>query len=126
LPKLTTNLGLIQLNAGDLHAAETEFSEAVRLKPNYAEAHYNLGLALHQNGKEVESNAEFEISLRHFPRLEKSAAPRKGARFRNLLREPCSSLTPYIFIYWYSLPRLEFPQARLDQSALIFQMQRDT
>jgi Tfp pilus assembly protein PilF len=65
---------LIQLNAGDLRSAEAEFREAVRLKPDYAEAHYNLGLTLHQDGKESESGAEFEKAyaispdLRNVPR----------------------------------------------------------
>ena len=30
------------------------------MKPGFAEAHYNLGLALQQQGKDVESRAEFE------------------------------------------------------------------
>ena len=33
---------------------------ALRLKPDYAEAHYNLALALLQNGKKEESNSEFK------------------------------------------------------------------
>jgi len=62
------------LRAGDLHDAETEFKEAVRLKPGYADAHYNLALALHQDGREAESGAEFEKAfaispdLRNLPR----------------------------------------------------------
>ena len=62
-------LGLIGVRyryGGDTPAAQIEFREAVRLKPRYAEAHYNLALALHQEGKEAESLSKqkkaYEIS----------------------------------------------------------------
>jgi hypothetical protein len=32
--------------------AEAEFREAIRLDPNYAKAHYNLGLFLHCDGSQ--------------------------------------------------------------------------
>jgi len=49
--------------------AQAEFIEAARLKPLYAEAHYNLALALHQEGKEEESRREFEKAYEISPGL---------------------------------------------------------
>jgi len=66
---------LALLQAGDNGAAKSEFLEAVRLKPSYAEAHYNLGLALHQQGKEAESRAEFEKAFEIAPELRNTARP---------------------------------------------------
>jgi len=43
----------------------------VRLKPRYAAAHYNLGLALHQEGKEEEARAEFQKAHEISPDLER-------------------------------------------------------
>jgi len=47
----------------------------VRLKPGYAEAHYNLGLALHQEGKEEEARAEFEKAYEISPELRNAPHP---------------------------------------------------
>ena len=55
--------------------AQAEFIEAVRLKPRYAEAHYNLALALHQEGKEEESRAEFEKAYEIAPELRNAPRP---------------------------------------------------
>jgi Tfp pilus assembly protein PilF len=60
---------LVLLQAGDIPAAVAEFAEAVRLKPQYAEAHYNLALALQQQGKAEESHAEFERAFEIAPEL---------------------------------------------------------
>ncbi len=69
------NLGLVFLQAGDLHTAEKEFRESLRLKPGYAEAHYNLALALHQDNKEEESRAEFEKAFEIAPELRNAPRP---------------------------------------------------
>ncbi len=63
------------LQAGDVRMAQAEFIEAVRLKPRYAEAHYNLALALHQEGKEEESRAEFEKAYEIAPGLRNVPCP---------------------------------------------------
>jgi len=52
-----------------------EFQQAVRLKPHYAEAHYNLALALHQEGKEAESRLEFEKAYNIAPELRNASRP---------------------------------------------------
>ena len=44
-------------------------------KTKYAEAHYNLGLALHQAGKESESGVEFEKAYAISPELRNVPVP---------------------------------------------------
>jgi len=63
------------LQAGDVRMAQAEFVEAVRLKPRYAEAHYNLALALHQEGREEESRAEFRKAYEIAPELRNAPRP---------------------------------------------------
>ena len=41
-------------------AAEKEFAQAIRIQPDLASAHYNLGLALKQQGKTNEARTYFE------------------------------------------------------------------
>ena len=43
--------------------------QAFRLKPDYAEAHYNLALALQKEGKETEAKAELEKAYEIMPEL---------------------------------------------------------
>jgi Tfp pilus assembly protein PilF len=59
----------VLLQAGNVRAAHKEFVDAVRLKPSYAEAHYNLALALQQEGNEAESRAEFNKAYEIAPEL---------------------------------------------------------
>jgi len=65
----------VLLQTGDVHTAQAEFAEALRLKPAYAEAHYNLALAFHQDGKEAESRAEFEKAYAISPELRNVSHP---------------------------------------------------
>ena len=51
-----------------LPEAIAEYRAALRIKPDYAEAHYNLGLALTGlPGRRPEAMAEFEAALRIKP-----------------------------------------------------------
>jgi Tfp pilus assembly protein PilF len=65
----------VLLQTGDLSAAQSEFTQAVRIKPEYAEAHYNLALTLHQLGKEAESQKEFERAFEISPELRNAPRP---------------------------------------------------
>jgi Tfp pilus assembly protein PilF len=52
--------GVAALKGGDKAGAEMHFAEAVKAAPASAELHYNLGLALHLNGKHGDSKKEFQ------------------------------------------------------------------
>jgi Tfp pilus assembly protein PilF len=66
----------VWLQSADAAAADAEFRQAIRLKPNYAEAHYNLALALHQENKEAESRAEYEKAYVLAPELRNASTNR--------------------------------------------------
>jgi Tfp pilus assembly protein PilF len=57
------------MQSDDLHGADEEFSKAVHLKPEYAEAHYNLALVLQKEGKQGEARAELEKAYEIEPGL---------------------------------------------------------
>ncbi|MCC6415830.1 MAG: tetratricopeptide repeat protein [Opitutaceae bacterium] len=64
------NLGLEHANHGEYAAAAPLYREALRLKPDYAEVHSNLGLALLNLGAPPrEALVEFEAALRLKPAL---------------------------------------------------------
>ena len=47
--------------------AITHWEQALRIKPDYAEPHYNLGVALEQAGKPKEAIGHYEQALRIKP-----------------------------------------------------------
>jgi Tfp pilus assembly protein PilF len=65
----------VLLQAGNLREAKAQFADALRLKPLYAEAHYNLALVLHQEGNEAESRAEFAKAYEIAPELKNAPQP---------------------------------------------------
>jgi tetratricopeptide (TPR) repeat protein len=76
------NLGNALQGEGRLEEAVTHYNEAVRLKPDFAEAYNNLGDALHGLGRPEEAVASYEKALRLMPDL-------AGAHYNlgNALRE---------------------------------------
>ena len=60
---------------GEVAEAKTEFNQAIRLKPRYAEGHFNLALALQKQGKEAEARAEFEKAYEISPALRNASRP---------------------------------------------------
>ena len=59
-----------KLGKGDVAGAVTSFREAVRLAPENAEAHFQLGLALRKQGAGGEARRHFEEARRLAPYLE--------------------------------------------------------
>jgi len=63
------NSGRRLLNAGDIEGAISQFRAAINSSPNYAAAHFQLGLALRQQGKSKEAQEEFQKAARLDPSL---------------------------------------------------------
>ncbi|MEO5722391.1 MAG: tetratricopeptide repeat protein, partial [Chthoniobacterales bacterium] len=61
------NLAIDLLHRGRNEEAIGHFEEALRLDPNYAEAHYNLGNALFRLGRIDEARARYVRALQLFP-----------------------------------------------------------
>ena len=55
------------IEQGDVQGAIAQFSEAVRLKPDYAKAHNNLGILLYRQGRTREAVAHFAEAARLDP-----------------------------------------------------------
>ena len=54
------NQGVILWNAGKIPEAKKQFEAAVAANPNHAESHYQLGMALVNEGNMAGAAAEFE------------------------------------------------------------------
>lgn len=61
------NLGLAQLEDGDLDAATDNLRQAVLLGENHAESHFNLALVYEQRGLHTDAEREAMASLRLNP-----------------------------------------------------------
>ena len=66
---LATSSGRRLLAAGDLDGAITQFRSAISSSPNYAQAHYQLGIALQRKGEKDESSKEFRKAAELDPHL---------------------------------------------------------
>jgi tetratricopeptide (TPR) repeat protein len=64
-----TTLGTVFLQEGKLSDAIGHYEQALRIKPDYAEAHYNLGVALAQVGRVGEAIGHLEQALKLRPDL---------------------------------------------------------
>ena len=58
------NQGVILWNAGKIGEAKKQFEAAVQANPNHAEAHYQLGMALVNEGNLAGAATEFETYLK--------------------------------------------------------------
>ncbi len=72
-----TNSGRRLLQAGDIEGAISQFRAAINSAPNYASAHFQIGMALRQQGKTAESQKEFERAVALDPRLKPPATEKK-------------------------------------------------
>jgi predicted CXXCH cytochrome family protein len=66
LPQARNNLGVIQSQT-DPSQAQSSFREAIRIQPDYADAHVNLANLLAQNGNPTEALQHFETALKLRP-----------------------------------------------------------
>ena len=57
------NLGIIQLQRGEIDNAIAQFTKALAIDPAYAEARYNLGNALVRNGAVVQAISEYRKGI---------------------------------------------------------------
>jgi tetratricopeptide (TPR) repeat protein len=60
-------LGQIRRMKHDLPGAARAWRDAIRMNPKHAEAHYNLGLLLHEQGRKREAFAEADAAARLAP-----------------------------------------------------------
>src|SRR5262249_41495001 len=66
-PEEQHSLGIDLLRVNKLDEAVAAFKEAIRLKPDYADAHNALGVALSRQDKLVEAEAAYREAIRHLP-----------------------------------------------------------
>jgi tetratricopeptide (TPR) repeat protein len=67
-PEVHNIIGLMLGRKGsDTNQVVSEFNEALRLRPDYAEAHNNIGLVLAQNGDDEKAATEFREAVRIRP-----------------------------------------------------------
>ena len=66
-PNLFNITGACYSEIGSINLAIDNFQRAVNLKPDYAEAHYNLGVVLQKNGEDEEAYKSYEkaIAIKH-------------------------------------------------------------
>ena len=70
-------VGAEKIKSNDLAGAIDKFREAIRLAPENARAHYQLGLALERTGAQAEAKAHFTEAERLAPYLTSPAQPIK-------------------------------------------------
>ncbi len=66
------NLGVVQMRKGRFQEAINHYYEALRIKPEFAEAHNNLGLAFTVRGNLKKAIAHYSEALRIEPDLMKA------------------------------------------------------
>jgi tetratricopeptide (TPR) repeat protein len=66
-PQISLDLGLALAAQGRIDEAITQYSKALRIKPDFAEAHLNLGNALAAQGRIDEAMAQYSEALRIKP-----------------------------------------------------------
>ena len=76
-PDALFNQGVILWNAGKIPEAKKQFEGAVAANPNHAESHYQLGMALVNEGNLAGAATEFETYLKLAP-TGPNAATAKG------------------------------------------------
>jgi Tfp pilus assembly protein PilF len=68
-PQIRVDLGMALLKVGQRPEAKAQFAEAVRLQPNFAEAHFCVGLELGKDKDPAGAAAQFAEAVRLKPDL---------------------------------------------------------
>jgi tetratricopeptide (TPR) repeat protein len=68
-PRAQNNLGLALVQLGRVRDAVGHYEQALRIRPDFAEAHCNLGVALENLGRAPEAIQHYEQALRIKPDL---------------------------------------------------------
>lgn len=104
--------------------AESALRRSIALRPNFPEAHNNLGALLRSTGREEEAAAAFAAALAQNPNEASAHANLAGALFA-LGRLPeaeqscrrAIELAPRLANAWLTLALIEYQQRRLDDSS---------
>jgi Flp pilus assembly protein TadD len=106
------NLGTLELDAADdqVEQAMTHFKEAVRLDPDYVEAHVNLGVALQRRGRLDEAIAQYREALRIAPGAAKA---RQNLGLTLLLAGRREEAAPYLLAAQQELERSNEPEVHI-------------
>ena len=70
--KAYSNLGATQQELGKLEEAETNYSKAIALKPDYIESYSNLGVTLNKMGRLKEAEASYTKAIELNPNYDKA------------------------------------------------------
>ena len=62
-----TLVPVLRLNMGKLNESETSYTQAISLRPNYAEAHHHLGKILKKLNRLDEATARYRYAIRLKP-----------------------------------------------------------
>ena len=68
--KVYYNRGFVWAEKGEHDKAIEDYTEAIRIDPNYAEAYYNRGDAFETKGDKAKAEADFKEAKRLDPKLE--------------------------------------------------------
>jgi tetratricopeptide (TPR) repeat protein len=66
-PEIRNNLGNALIEAGRKDEGVAQLEEAIRLRPDYALAHFNLAMALGRMGRTEQALAQFDLAIRYRP-----------------------------------------------------------
>lgn len=120
-------LGSALENRGAHAEALAAFAEAVRLKPQYAEGHYDLGTALMKQGNLEEAIKHLTLALKHNPNFSQAHSNLGRALLKRGDLEQAAphlqqavALSPDDPEAHYNLGTLRLMQARLDEAAASF------
>jgi len=106
------NLGSLELDAPGDHVDEAmiHLQEAVRLDPQYVEAHVNLGVAMQRRGRFDEAVSQYQVALRIAP---SAAKARQNLGLALLLAGRREEAAPYLLAAEQELAQSNEPEVHI-------------